>query len=89
MKHAVAELYSYLNEFLLWAHDWYEENAFVHVLHSIKRTAELRYEDLLLQIADCSRNIDRLAMSGAQAEQRDMHKKLESVVTKLEQTPYS
>ena len=84
MKHAVSELYAYILKFFIRVHDWYRESTLSHVLHSITRPAELRYKDLLDDIAECSRSIDQLALSGAQAEQRDMHKKLDTVVAKLE-----
>ncbi len=84
MKHAVSELYSYLLKFFIRAHDWYQESTLHHILHSITRPAELRYRDLIHKIDECSRNINRLAVSGAQAEQRDMHKKLEVALSRLE-----
>ena len=84
MKQAVMELYAYLIRFFIRAHDWYHESNLLHVLHSITRPAELRYKDLISNVSDCSRRIDRLALSGAQAEQRDMHKKIEVVIAKLE-----
>ena len=84
MKQAVMELYAYIIRFFIRAHDWYQEGSFLHVLHSITRPAELRYKDLIATIYDCSRRIDRLASSGSQAEQRDMHKKIEVIIAKLE-----
>lgn len=84
MKQAVMELYAYLIRFLIRAYDWYQERTLVHLLHSITRPAELRYKDLIENISDCSLKVDRLALSGAQAEQRDMHKKIDVVIAKLE-----
>ena len=85
MKGAVVELFAHLIKFLIRAHDWYREGYFRHVLHSVTRPAELRLEDLMNTIAECSRRIDQLASSGSQAEQRDIHKKMDSVVSKVEQ----
>ncbi|KAH0565264.1 hypothetical protein GP486_001345 [Trichoglossum hirsutum] len=86
MKNAVAELYAYLIKFLIRAHDWYQESTLRHLLHSITRPVELRYKDLIEKIAACSRDIDQLAVSGAQAEQRDMHEKLDTALFKLERS---
>ena len=80
MEHAVSELYAYVIKFFIRAYDWYRESTFSHVLHSITRPAELRYKDLLDKITDRSRSIDQLAVSGSQAEQREMHKKLNAFV---------
>lgn len=85
MKGAVVELSAYLIEFLIRAHDWYREGFFKHVLHPVTRPTELRLKDSKNTIATCFRKIDQLASSGSQAEQRDVHKKMDSVVSKVEQ----
>jgi hypothetical protein len=84
MKVAIEELYAYILRFFIWAHDWYTEGKFRHLIHSITRPAELRYQDLLEIIAECSRNIDQFAVAGTQVELRDMHKKLHTVLSKLD-----
>lgn len=73
MKTAIEELYAYLLKFLIRAVDWFQENPFQHILHSITRPPELRYNDLLEDIDHHSRRVDHLAVSGSQAELRAVH----------------
>lgn len=84
MKDAITELYAHIIQFFIRAHDWYKEGSFRHVLHSITRPVELRYKDLLDSISECSASIDKLCFSGSQAEQRDMHAKLEVIMLKID-----
>ena len=80
MKQAVADLYAYIIRFLIRAQGWYQENKLLHALHSFTRPAELRYADLIEEIEACARTVDSLASAGAQAEQRDMHLKLQALI---------
>ena len=86
MRIAVEELYAHILRFLMRAHDWYRESSLRHIINSIIQPPELRYVDLLDRIQECSRRIDQLCLSGSQAELRDMHNKLDIVVTKLERS---
>ena len=86
MQHVISELYAYIIRFFIRAHDWYQESTLHHVLHAITRPAELRYKDLLDKITERSHAVDQLALSASQEEQRTMHKKLDVVVAKLEQS---
>ena len=85
IKGAVVELSAYLIKCLIRAHDWYREGFSKHILHSVTRPAELRLKDSMNTIATCFRKIDQLASFESQAEQRDIHKKMDSVVSKVEQ----
>ena len=80
MKQAVANLYAYIIRFLIRAQGWYQESKPLHALHSFTRPAELRYADLIEEIEACTRTVDSLASAAAQAEQRDMHLKLQVLV---------
>ena len=80
MKQAVADLYAYILRFLIRAQGWYQESKLLHALHSFTRPAELRYADLVEEIEACTRTVDGLASTGAQAEQRDMHLKLQALI---------
>ena len=82
MKQAVADLYAYILRFLIRAQNWYQESKLLHALHSFTRPAELRYADLIEEIEACTRTVDRLASAGAQAEQRDMHLKLQALINR-------
>ena len=80
MKQAVADLYAYILRFLIRAQGWYQESGLLHALHSFTRPAELRYADIIEEIEACTRTVDSLASAGAQAEQRDMHLKLQALI---------
>ncbi|KAK7408041.1 hypothetical protein QQX98_009814 [Neonectria punicea] len=88
MKAAVESLYSHILEFLLIAHEWCNESKFRHFYHSFTQPHELRYNDLLERITDCSNTILELAAVGSQAEIHVMYKtqsrKLDYIVSKLE-----
>lgn len=86
MKAAISELYVHILRFLIRARDWYEEGTLRRWLHSLSRPAELRYSDLLEQIAQSSRVIDQLAAYGSQAEIRDMNSKLDMVLVELDRS---
>ena len=79
MKQAVAELYANIIQFFLRAQKWYQEGKIRHAIHSITRPVELRYNDLIEGIEECSSNLDKLAWAGSQAEQRDMHSEIKEL----------
>ncbi|KAH7129451.1 hypothetical protein B0J13DRAFT_482768 [Dactylonectria estremocensis] len=84
MRRAVGNLYANLLRFFIRAHDWCREGTLRHLLHSITRPVELRYEDLLEDIAANSREIDQLATSGNRVEIREMNFKLSEIAAKLD-----
>ena len=86
MREAVVGLYTHLIRFFIRAYDWYQESTFKHVYHSVTRPYELRYKDLVEKVTECSESIDKLAVSGAQAEQRDMHKKLDVILSRQDRS---
>lgn len=77
MKDYLCQVYAYILRFLVRAHDWYKEGTFKHIVHSITRPVELRYDDLLQNISQSSRAIEQLASSGHHAEFRDMHHEID------------
>lgn len=81
MKSALADLYAYTIKFFIRAIEWFRENPFQHILHSITRPPELRYKDLLEDIESQSRRLDQLAASGSQAEVRAIHLELSDTRT--------
>jgi hypothetical protein len=85
MRAAVADLFAYLLQFLIRAQDWYKEGRLRHFIHSITRPVELRYNDLLQQIADSSRLVDQISNSGQQAELRDVHGKIDKIKSTVEE----
>lgn len=74
MKAAVEELYALLLRFFIRARDWYE-GPLKHLVHSVTRPVELRYNDLLEQISCASGAIRDIARSGQLVETRTMHDK--------------
>ena len=84
MRVAVGNLYANLIRFFIRAHEWCSEGSLRHMLHSITRPVELRYKDLLADIADDSREIDQLALWGSHVETREINLKLTDIATKLD-----
>lgn len=80
MEKSLRQLYVHILRFLVRAHDWYKEGTFKHIVHSITRPIELRYDDLLQNIAQSSRAIEQLASSGHHAEFRDMHNEIDTTL---------
>lgn len=78
IKRTVAELYAYIMKFLMRAREWFMEGWVKHAWHSVSRPVALRYTDLLEEIRVRSEVIERFALLGAYAEQREMHNKLEA-----------
>ncbi|KAK8064656.1 hypothetical protein PG994_007294 [Apiospora phragmitis] len=64
--------------FLIRARNWFQEGWLKHVWHSVSRPVSLQYGDLLEEIKLRSDLVDKLALSGSQAEQRVMHLKMDS-----------
>ncbi|USP80425.1 hypothetical protein yc1106_07699 [Curvularia clavata] len=84
MKSAMTDLYAYLLRFFIRARDWYEESTIKSVVYAVLRPVELRYNELLEQITEVSRTIDQLAVTGQQAEFRDMHLAIQSTGRKVD-----
>jgi hypothetical protein len=83
MTDAVEGLYAHVIRFLIRAHDWYREGTLRHIVHSVTRPAELRYQDLLESIEASSRTIEKLAIAGSQVELRQMHTILKLMADRL------
>ena len=86
IKQAVAKLYAYLIDFLVKALHWYQEGKVKHIIHAITQPVKIRYKDILENIEECSRNIDRWAASSAHAELRDMHNLQQKTQIELDNT---
>ncbi|KAJ4016341.1 hypothetical protein NW752_003463 [Fusarium irregulare] len=83
IRQAVSNLYANLVRFFIRAHEWCQQGTMRHLWHSITRPPELRYKDLLEDIATASREIDQLAVASSRVEIRDINLKLDSIVSKL------
>lgn len=73
MKRAVANLYACIMRFLFRAFDYYQKGRRGHIVKSFTHPAELQYADLIREIIEHRKEVERLATGAAQAEQRDMH----------------
>ncbi|KAJ4985861.1 hypothetical protein SVAN01_08659, partial [Stagonosporopsis vannaccii] len=76
MKTAVTNLYACILQFLIRAREWYEQGRLKRFVHSITSPVELRYQDLLDEIANNSLLVEKLADSGSRAELRDLHEEV-------------
>jgi hypothetical protein len=86
MKEAVTKLYVAIFQFFARARQWYQGNGVERFIHSIIHPVELRYNDLLNEVADCSRTIDLLSYCGSQAETRDMHRTVQTMQAETRET---
>lgn len=86
MRQAVGNLYANLIRFFIRAHDWSCESPWRHLVHSITRPVELRYDDLLNDIAADSREIDQLAAAGSRVEIREMNLKLTDIQSMVKES---
>ncbi|KAF2970332.1 hypothetical protein GQX73_g3213 [Xylaria multiplex] len=73
MRKIIVDIYANIMKFLLRALSWYQESKGMRMMHSITRPIELRYSDLLENIASLSRAMTENALASSHAEQRDMH----------------
>lgn len=73
MKSCLADIYANVIRFLIRVHDWFKTKTITRAVQSITRPSELRYYDLLEDIRVSTRNIEDLAVTASQVEQRDMH----------------
>lgn len=72
-KQVIVDIYAQILKFLLRALRWYQESKLKHVIHSITRPIELRYDDLMAKISSLSLRMTDSASASSHAEQRDMH----------------
>lgn len=77
MQELVGRLYANLIKFAVRAIKWYREPRILHALSAIARPYPLRFKDIVEDIHDTIRQIDRLALSMSQAEQRQILLKLD------------
>lgn len=81
MQGQIGSLYAHLVRFAIRAVKWYREPRFLHMVTSITRPYSLRFKDIVEDIQDTIRQIDRLALGMSQAEQRQILLKLNEAQT--------
>ncbi|KAK7937365.1 uncharacterized protein PG986_014233 [Apiospora aurea] len=80
LRQIITKIYAQILRFLVRALGWYQESKFMHVVHSVTRPAELRYDDILASISSLSRDMSDMAIVSGHIEQRDMHTEIKSQI---------
>ncbi|KAF2813750.1 uncharacterized protein BDZ99DRAFT_380384, partial [Mytilinidion resinicola] len=83
MQQAVFLLYSHVIRYFIRAEEWYQQSEPRHAWEAFARPAEIRYNDLIADIVECTKEVESLATAGAQAEQRDMHLEIRDLGKRL------
>ncbi|KAF2832097.1 hypothetical protein CC86DRAFT_86198 [Ophiobolus disseminans] len=73
MQQAVTQIYSKLIQFFLQAERWYRQSKVRHAWESLGRPVELYWGDLIVDVEECTMQVENLANVEAHAKQRDMH----------------
>jgi len=73
MNHAVAQLYVKIMCFVQDAVRWYKMGKIKHSISSITRPYALSFKEIVEEIADASRNVDKEASAASRAEIRGLH----------------
>ena len=73
MNRAVAHLYVKIMSFVQAAVKWYKTGKFKHSIASITRPYDLSFKDIVEEIAEASRNVDKEASAASRAEIRGLH----------------
>ena len=73
---AVSQLYAHIIKFIQFAMRWYQKGKIAHSVGSILSPFQIKGKQMMEQITECSRNVDKLAMSACRAETRGLHLKV-------------
>jgi hypothetical protein len=73
MNRAVAQLYVKIMCFVQDAVKWYKMGKFKHSITSITKPYDLSFKDIVEEIAEASRNVDKKASAASRAEVRGLH----------------
>ena len=82
MECAVVELYSSIIQHFHHIALWYEGSRFSHVVKALTQPWSLAFKDVVDRIEECSRGVEKLAMSLSRQEVRQVHQLLEQVRSK-------
>jgi hypothetical protein len=80
MREAAVQLYLHIIGFAIRAIKWYEKCRIMKLLSAITSPFQLKFRDVVEDILETSRSMDRLALSLSQVENRQM--RLEIVETR-------
>lgn len=78
MKELVTTLYVQIIKFVRRARKWYNECRLKHVISAVARPFSLRFQDMVDNISEISRRVERLALTLSMAELRKTRLELES-----------
>ncbi|KAF4462916.1 Nacht domain [Fusarium albosuccineum] len=73
IQEAVSMVYAKIIEFSIAAIKWYKKNKFMHAILSIIKPFSLSFKDIIDEVSDWSRRVDKLASAAAKAEIRGLH----------------
>ena len=73
MKQGLAKIYAEIINFLVRAYDWFASNRILRALHSMTKSRQLQYDDILKTISKSTSQLRQMAAAASQAEIRDMH----------------
>ncbi|KAF4415355.1 Nacht domain protein [Fusarium austroafricanum] len=83
IRRAVACLYANIIRFFIRAYQWCQASPLKHFITSITQPPELRYKDILDDIATNSLEIDQLAHSSACVERRENSLNINAILAKI------
>ncbi|KAH7125898.1 hypothetical protein EDB81DRAFT_201955 [Dactylonectria macrodidyma] len=72
MRENAAKLYLHIIEFATRAIKWYEKRRILKAVSALSSPFQLKFRDIIEDLLDTSRSIDRLALSMSQVEARQM-----------------
>ncbi|TKA77497.1 hypothetical protein B0A49_00787 [Cryomyces minteri] len=81
MKRVVEDLYAHLIKFFQRTLRWYEDGKLKHMWTAVCNPYPLRFKDLVEELDERARDINRLAASLAQVELREMHRLIQVLIT--------
>jgi hypothetical protein len=73
MNLAVAQLYVKVMRFVQDAVGWYKMGKIKHSISAITRPYALSFKDIVEEVAEASRNVDKEAAAASRAEIRGLH----------------
>lgn len=84
---AISKLYAHIITFIQFAVRWYRKGKLAHSLASILKPFQIKGRPIMEEISECSKTVERLAMSANRAETRVLHQEVREL-TRLEDGEY-
>ena len=80
---AISKLYAHIIAFIQYAVRWYRKGKLAHSVASILKPFQIKGKPMMEEIDECSKTVEKLAMSANRAETRALHQKV-SELARLE-----